>query len=594
MIATVTLYYDTGLGPGNSMDDISKLDSLFTSRTFSDVAVKQNIMLESARIAATFDDVKGADYCKIGDMAYYITSLRMLNDNVAQLLLQPDFVTTVGISGLTFTSGWVKRRHYSQTEDDETFKNLFDEPFEPTNEPVIERGTVIQGDGDSDTFHYIVVSSLELTTMSAIAKKYVDQIDGGSVLVPQLPDGIDNNNTTVYTSHCVSPAKSSVISMTKAFNLLSSTILNAMNDMRSLGIESAISAAYVLPDIWGNINGAVDSISLISDRSRNVESRISPKYTVSEHPIINKKTFSGQFNKVKVFSMCSGDEHEFRIEDIISPNIEKIFWTVYADCKYNGAPGCKPQYYRDVLNTDTMCCIRGANWQQTPFMYNQASGFGFDQAQATLNAKSRIGATSTEVLGQSGDIIAAGVGAYYNAASIGMGTAAFSEAGYAAANTAEASLKKDGVSGISSAAATSVRNNVINARQSRLNVYSRKIQGYGQLDFPQVPYLADYIGNAFYDVRTRLSDKDTIRFDRFLSAYGYAVDEDLGTSGESDALNLFTTRDKHNYVQVEDAVVKKAGVPLMLINGVINELENGIRIWHVAPSLDNLYFNYAQ
>ena len=101
MIATVTLYYDTGLGPGNSMDDISKLDSLFTSRTFSDVAVKQNIMLESARIAATFDDVKGADYCKIGDMAYYITSLRMLNDNVAQLLLQPDFVTTVGISGLT-------------------------------------------------------------------------------------------------------------------------------------------------------------------------------------------------------------------------------------------------------------------------------------------------------------------------------------------------------------------------------------------------------------------------------------------------------------------------------------------------------------
>ena len=155
-------------------------------------------------------------------------------------------------------------------------------------------------------------------------------------------------------------------------------------------------------------------------------------------------------------------------------------------------------------------------------------------------------------------------------------------------------IEDKGYNGIASATAATVRNNVINARQSRLNVYARKIQGYGQLDFPQVPYLADYIGNAFYDVRTRLSDKDTIRFDRFLSAYGYAVDEDLGTSGESDALNLFTTRDKHNYVQVEDAVVKKAGVPLMLINGVINELENGVRIWHVAPSLDNLYFNYAQ
>ena len=267
MIATVTLYYDTGLGPGNSMDDISKLDLLFTSRTFNDVAVKQNIMLESARIAATFNDVKGADYCKIGDMAYYITSLRMLNDNVAQLLLQPDFVTTVGITGLTFTSGWVKRRHYSLSEDSDAFTNLFDEPFVPTNEPVIERGTVIQGSGSSGVFHYIVVSSLELTTMSNVAKKYINTIDGGltSILVPQLPDGIDNNNATVYTSHCVSPAKSSVISMTKAFNLLSSTIQNAMNDMRSLGIESAISAAYVLPDIWGSISGS-DSITTITDR----------------------------------------------------------------------------------------------------------------------------------------------------------------------------------------------------------------------------------------------------------------------------------------------------------------------------------------
>lgn len=586
MIATVTLYYDTGLGPGNSMDGVDKL-ALFTSRTFSDVAVKQDLMLMNIRLAATFNDVKGADYCKINDMCYYITSLVMLNDNVANLIIQPDFVTTVGVSDLQFTSGWIKRRHYSANEDRAIFTNLFDEPFEPTNEPVLERGTVIQGGGSSNTFHYILVSSLELTTMSNVAKKYINTLDGGltSILVPQLPDGIDNNHATVYTSHCVDPAKSSVISMTKAFNLLSSTILNAMNDMRSLGIESAISAAYVLPDIWGDADNSATAFSSISDRSRSVNSNIETTYNVPGHNIINNKTFSGQFNKVKVFSMCSGDEHEFRIEDIIFSNEHGstlIAWYVYADCKYNGAPGCKPLYYRGVRNTDTSCCIRGANWQQTPFMYNQASGWGLDRAQATLNAKSRIGGLGTEALGQAGDAIALGV-TYKEVGGLkgfaeGIGT------------KTEQTINEKGYNGISSAVASNVRNNAINARQSRLNLYGRRIQGYGQLDFPQVPYLADYIGNAFYDVRTRLSDKDTVRFDNFLSAYGYAVDEGFKDFSNNN-INLFFTRTKHNYVQTDDAVVKKTGIPLMLLNGVSEELNNGVRIWHVAPSIDDLYNN---
>ena len=98
MVASVTLYYETGLSPGNCLDSISKLSSLaFTSKTFPNVAIKQDRGRVDIRINATYADVKNADYCKINNNCYWITNIVMLNDNVAEVKLKQDCLTTVGI-----------------------------------------------------------------------------------------------------------------------------------------------------------------------------------------------------------------------------------------------------------------------------------------------------------------------------------------------------------------------------------------------------------------------------------------------------------------------------------------------------------------
>ena len=105
-----------------------------------------------------------------------------------------------------------------------------------------------------------------------------------------------------------------------------------------------------------------------------------------------------------------------------------------------------------------------------------------------------------------------------------------------------------------------------------------------EVRFPVTPQMADYVGNAFYDMRYRLSDNDMTRFDNFLSSYGYAVDEVLSQS-------CFVGRTNHNYVKANDVTLKKSGAPLYLLAGASDQIQAGVRIWHVKPSRDKLIDN---
>ena len=131
---------------------------------------------------------------------------------------------------------------------------------------------------------------------------------------------------------------------------------------------------------------------------------------------------------------------------------------------------------------------------------------------------------------------------------------------------------------------TRIHNYIWEAQSARQDLEQSRISGRGQIYFPQNPNIADYIGNKFYDMRTRLSDNDTKRFDMFLSAFGYAVDEPLSAS-------FFSGRQYHNYIQATNVVLKKSNIPMMLLNGVINDIQNGVRIWHVAPDIVKMWYN---
>ena len=176
MVATVRCYYNTGLTPTNCLDSSSLLDSIgFEYKDFPNIAIKQDRGIIDIRINTTYDNIKDADYCKINDNCYWITNIVMLNDNVAEVVLQQDCLTTIGIYPLfklNVISGWCTRRHVL---NDGLYENILDEPFVPTNELEIDRGTVIIGSDDTG-FYNVALSSVDLLNITETASKLLDKI----------------------------------------------------------------------------------------------------------------------------------------------------------------------------------------------------------------------------------------------------------------------------------------------------------------------------------------------------------------------------------------------------------------------------------
>lgn len=201
MIATVRCYYNTGLTVSNCLDSYLSLDSLgFNYRDFPNVAIKQDRGLINIRLSTSYKNIKDADYCRINNVCYWVTSVVMLNDNVADVQLQQDYLTTLGVSGLEVVSGWCTRRHIV---DDTLYNNTIDEPFTPSNKLEIDFGSKIDG-GGPDGFYSIAVSSVDLLSITETATAYFDS-DQDKVLVPNLP--LVSANNTSYSSDVVTPQK---------------------------------------------------------------------------------------------------------------------------------------------------------------------------------------------------------------------------------------------------------------------------------------------------------------------------------------------------------------------------------------------------
>lgn len=582
MIATVKAYLNTGLQINNSLDDINQLDALgFSSRSFPNIAIKQDRGRISIRINASYENIKDADYIKINDVGYWVTGINMLNDNVAEVGLQQDFVTTVGVSGLEVVSGWCTRRHVL---DDTVYSNTLDEPFAPTNPLKIDFGNEITGSGAAGTSRVIIVSSIDLTNVSDLEAKSYEDLDEDKVLVPQLPTCSDSH--TIYVSHIVGTNQSRV-PMTQAYAGGDSIILKALGTVRSLGVESCIVACYNLPGEWASGTASGSLYSQLTDNSQNVNSA----FSMSWGNYKNKKVYSGQFQKILVYSLASGDYSENRVEDIINPDSNLITWFVAADPRFNGNPVCRPLYYHSTLNNKLMSTVNGAKWQQTPITYQGASGYGFLQE----NLRTQVEKMNTQrlygVLGSLSGMLGGstapqniyqtqgangGFNGFYDA-SHGFGDAGARWGG----QLNPLGLAGSFLGGVASIG--SMNANIMYNKRELFNSYSQAMTTL-DVEFPRIPSFQDYVGNNFYEMRYRLSDNDMTRFDNFLTQFGYAVDEVL-------KLECFSGRKHFNYVQGRDVALKKSGVPQYLLEGMSKVIESGVRIWHTAPAHSKLLDN---
>ena len=568
MIASVKAYYNTGLQVNNSLDNISLLDSLgFSSRTFDNIAIKQDRGRINIRINTTYANIKDADYIKINDVGYWVTGINMLNDNVAEVGLQQDFVTTVGITGLEIISGWCIRKHVTS---DTIYANTLDEPFTPTNRLEIDFGNEITGSGTPGVSRVVVVSSIDLANIATLESKAYPDAAGDKVLVPQLPTC--SSSSTTYVSHIVG-TKQSKVPMTQAYAGSDAAILQALSTVRSLGVESCIVACYNLPGEWTSSPSSSGSLyTQIDDASQNVSSAFNSQWGTYK----NKKVYSGQFQKILIYSLASGDSSENRVEDIINPSSNLITWFVAADTRFNGNPVCRPLYYHGTENSKLMSTVSGAKWQQTPITYQGASGYEWSMRARDIQLQRAAEGAGIGILNN-------GIGMFAGA----RGTAENVD------NYAQYSglLKPDAGSVMSPASgafgsALGIMNNISQYAftHDNLNLSMARQLSDVEVKFPRIPSFQDYVGNNFYEMRYRLSDNDMTRFDNFLTQFGYAVDEVLDVS-------CFSGRTHFNYVQGRDVALKKSGAPQYLLDGMAKVIESGVRIWHTAPAHSKLLDN---
>ena len=560
MVASVTLYYETGLSPGNCLDSISKLSSLaFTAKTFPNVAIKQDRGRVDIKINATYADVKNADYCKINSSGYWVTGINMLNDHCAMVLLQQDYLTTIGVSNLSIVSGWCTRRSVS---DDTLFKNTLPENFTPSQELVVSGCTEISN-GSSETGHInVLLCNLDVLNLTDLAKAYTATLAGKdvNVVVPKLPSISDGGTKYYFHPQGASNTYSTNIAMTKAFNPNNTKVKEGVSEVRALGIESCIGASYNLPLQWVDATEDGNGVyTMFVDKWKNTKSSLSTHWGSYK----NNKVYSGQFQSIVCYSICSGEQNTFRVEDIINSDGD-ITWTLFADLRYNGYPACKPSTYRNKNNSSMFGVVKGANWQQTPFMYTYgSSGYAVGLQSAAQNYVANQ-------LGVAGGIVGSGANIVSGMVSSDL------SGGEAQANNFALGTKivSNGVS-----AGARLAMNRVNFND---NVRSL-LKATPEIQFPVIPQLQDFVGNKFYELHYRLSNTDMTRFDNYLTQFGYAVSEKLTTA-------CFTGRTHFNYVQGED-VTLNATAPLYLRNGAAEQIMNGVRIWHTKPSSSALVDN---
>ena len=576
MIATVRCYYNTGLTVSNCLDSYLSLDTLgFDYRDFPNVAIKQDRGLIDIKLSTSYENIKDADYCRINNVCYWVTSVVMLNDNVADVQLQQDYLTTVGVSNFDIVAGWCKRRCVT---DDTPFSNTIDEPFTPNNILEVDFGSEIKPSTGSENSLQIVVATVDLLNLDKLADAYEENTFGEHVLVPKLP--MLGSNTTTYVMNIDGTEKSADIPATCAYNALNSTVRDAMGQLRSLGIESAIVQSYNLPaNYCGGVSASDTKFGSIKGIHETKPSSLEPMYNKGVYK--NNKVYSGQFQRFVIGSKITGINKEFRPEDVaenVLSDLYSVTWILDSNPMYNGYPILRPANYHGSKNSFYIAAVNGAQWLNAPISYNGVSGQdllirGWEQQTA-----------STILNGLAPTITTVGNSLNNAYSNIGSNTDYNKFTSYS--DLSKSGVTYDQLSATRSSNFMSAIPNISGIVLGQMNnnmALTNSMQVRPDVQFSVIPTLQNYVGNYFIEYRYRLSASDMSRFDDFLTQFGYAVDEPL-------TKDCFSGRNNFNYI-VADSVNIKSSAPLYLREGVINQLQSGVRIWHTKPSRDKLLNN---
>lgn len=557
----VKLYYNTGFDSIN-IPDSPLLLGLSLNKNFPAIWILQDLDIIQVKINAKWSDIEGADYCVINNKYYFITNVVQENINVALLQLELDAITTIGLANISVNSGWCTRRHVT---DDTPFSNTIEEPFTPTEIGVTDFQEIPV---NTDVSWVIMGSTVSLDEIPEIAKTFEDIKTKKSVTIPLITPVENGTTVKMYTN--ISTIMEQELPNLALYNLkregFEEKYKEIIQILRSLGIESAITCCYVLypiAQLEAEYNsGDNSSIKTLTSR---IQAHQMNNLEYKWETVSNNKVYAGQFNKYTVYSVCSGDKQDFYasqikgVDDVFAPS-----FVVWLDASPLGRSYCRPEFYEGNSGMDGLdafiACTQGSTWLNTPVLLSGASGSTLNTINADFKNNQQLAATLASTIGAVGS--AASMVAVAGAlASTGVGIPA-----------------AIGAIGTAASAAVNVGNSINQMQKTTFDVQVANNLRAPEVKFPVTDSLQAFVGNGFYVTRTRLSHADTVRFDRFLTMYGYAVSEPLNTLS-------WVGREYFNYIKATDVSLNvPVNIPLRVKLKAEAQIMNGVRIWHVKPA----------
>lgn len=570
---SVDLYFETGFNTFNIPFSSTILENAVTS-SYSAIPLLYNRGLAFIRIESDYNTVKNADYAKIGDVFYFVSSVTMENENTATLILIEDFVTTVGLSNIEFIGGWTERRHYT-AEEDTIGKNLLSEPFLPQGSPnVVSFENIF---GLSTTNKKIVLSSVMLGNSSGFSDALTFTENTNTVTIPKLPwVGGGTLDSTIFRMNPPNTVYRSTLPNTRAYDLDDPAIETGVATVRSLGIESALRGSYLIPEnaVTFTPLGEGEDAPMIF----YVDGLTGTYTNQYSFPNVENKKAAYLYGTAILQNVAGAATAEYKISEILTNGNLSFLW--WCDPMPTGTIYARPTTYKGNTTNLFYGAVKGAKWQNSEILFTSPSGWSLTQAENSLS--NRIASLNfgrdTEIMAKNFE-----TGAFQKA----LGTTG---EGIGGAISAYGSLTGVADYGLKSAQSVLsnqqfVDNYVYNTRRMQdeflqnvlLNARKANEEWFNaEIVSPYGAGIQSYVSNSFDLIIQNLNSDDLLKFDTFLHRFGYSVNEPFNIS-------FLQNKQKFNYIKVNDLICK-GSFPQSDLQKVSTILSQGVRIWHVLPN----------
>ena len=357
---------------------------------------------------------------------------------------------------------------------------------------------------------------------------------------------------------------------------------SVINDLRSVGSDHNVTSYWSIPTYYIESVASTQYNPFVLEGYGGISAisakKIATTYEFQSSGIEpkNNKAKYAQIMSLTVFSPVSGASLTKQPFEISNPENKpgdrsiKADYVITADLRPDGSP-IFAWKYRNGFSQEYGVpeTIQGGKWRQIPLVGEGARGGYFPQAQLNKEKDQTLGkAIGAGLGGALGHIMSnaatgAAIGAGTGAAAGGVGAIPGLAIG------ALVGLVKGGIE---------YANLSIQQRDQQELLNAQGTIADAKISIAPSNYHREIGLNSFYSYWSYYSEADVAAFDRFLTLYGYKVNNKV--FNKSDCYS----RPHFNYVKLNNCTIYSDKWGLWMREALKEQLRAGVRIWHELPN----------